>query len=1029
MSRILSSTLLSFVLVSLLHGQRVGDVWITTRGDATPHISYSTATTTSSGRIIAVGGNGSLMFSDDGGSNWKYGAIEIEGVPVRGSYSAIFQVPGGNLIAVMRQFEESSVGFFDYHVRTYFLTSSDNGNTWSKSAFPLHYATFAGDGRRYYGVNITGLHMGPGGQLIAYGTTTGTNHPGAIHWNIGGAIFRQSGGSWTQAHFGYGPVGKVTNADGRAVAVSHNAILDSADGAGWNGYTMRAAQVEVDGDTMDFETKDRLRLMDIEVLDGTYIAQGATFVPFDDSGLIDTNFFDEIFKMSSPTPFSGARNWNAYPQDHYHGPFAKAGGNIISAGPGGAYITSDGGPGFTLAGPEVRAWSHTIAVSGSTAVAVQSSETVWKSTNSGAGWTKVWDKDVGPNLQILGVVNGVIYARATSNGNLWTSRDNGQSWQETAVGFKGIGTLIAGGDGRLISPGPGAQVQVSDDGGASWTAIAVPTGSASAFLMTRTTTGRIIVPAEGRDVQNEGKFFYSDDNGVTWTPVTAGLVYGEDVRAIVQTKSGRIIVATNMGSRFEPKLYFSDDNGGTWAVSTVLQSLDGLDSATGEPETKVFEALKLRAGVSGRIVALGENEILTSDDDGESWTVRINLNYETTGPNLHFGLNDVIQVGTRWIAVGNYRTPFPQNRNKHFLLISDDDGTTWGQTPFATNQANTFLRHLAVGPGGRLIIGGTNASIFVSDPEPTGPELSSPLSIREGETDLIPIERPGVDGAIEARYSAVERTAIAEVDFVPAAGILEWEKDDLSPKMVSIEAIDNTKVDGEREFLLQLVFETTDGLLGESETSVFILDNDAGTFAGLIFENAAGLYTTEGGASTDIRFALETKPTADATVTIEGLDASEGQLSETAFVFTPANWSQWQTLTVTGVDDDVSDGDITYNLEFSMTTEDTNYAALPPTKIAVTNIDDELSEQEKEALAILSGVPFVLGSDRTLTFTVPETLSGVAFSSEISTDLVDWSPGPVPVAGTPANGFTTYTITLDPPAPASFARIIITLEP
>ncbi|MCB1097235.1 MAG: hypothetical protein KDN22_16800 [Verrucomicrobiae bacterium] len=83
------------------------------------------------------------------------------------------------------------------------------------------------------------------------------------------------------------------------------------------------------------------------------------------------------------------------------------------------------------------------------------------------------------------------------------------------------------------------------------------------------------------------------------------------------------------------------------------------------------------------------------------------------------------------------------------------------------------------------------------------------------------------------------------------------------------------------------------------------------------------------------------KSAADVTVTVSGLDASEGQLSGDTFTFTPEDWGRQQALTITGVDDPDPDGDSTYNLTFTLTTDDTSYANLSTTDVAVVNVGDE----------------------------------------------------------------------------------------
>lgn len=1024
-------------IASLGLGQRVGDEWITTRGDDTPNLTYSAATVTTSGRIIAVGSNGSLMYSDDGGANWEFDQIEVDGLPVFGGFSTIYQEPGGPLIAVMVVLEESSVGHFDFYTRTYFLTSSDNGNSWSQTPFPHSYATFQLTGRKYYGVNIAGLYLSPGGELIAYGTTTGTDHPGAISWNIGGAIFRRAGGTWVQAHFANGPVGKVADgAGGRSIAVAHNAVLDSADGSGWSGYVMNAAQVDLGGDPMDPETKYRLRVVDVETIGNDYVAQGGTFVPFDEEGLIDTNIFDEVYTLTSQAPFSGARAWQAYSQTKYFGTFKKAGGAILASGPGGVYRASAADGSFALTGADVRAWAETIAVSGSTATAVQSSETVWQSANAGSSWTKVWNKSAGPDLRLLGTFGGVIYAvHGGFGGGLWISRDNGKSWQEGPASFEGTPVkLVEGADGRVISPAPGNAVQVSDDGGATWTKRSLPATQVSAALLARTKTGRLIVPASGNIVTNVGEFYVSDDNGETWSKrVGTHKSQQTTMKDIAVAKSGRIIFATNSGSVFDPTLHFSDDDGDTWTSSDVLRTLEGLNEVSNDPSQRYIDIKRVRVGSSGRIVALGDDEILTSDDEGETWRVRVNLTDPPIIPNPKHSISDVIQVGSRWVAIGHWEVPFPDSRIKKFLMISDDDGATWGERPFPTNINNTFLSNLLVGADGRLIIAGGNSAVFVSDPPAPPPPGAEPIGIREGATTAVPIERPDLDGAIEARYAVVGVTAVAGVDFVASVGLLTWAADDMSDKSVLIETIDNAVFNPERSLALQVVFETADGLLGQIENPVYIEDEDGAARGGIAFEGISDLYTTEAGGSATLRFALEKKPTSNVVVSIEGLDATEGSLSASQFTFTPANWSALQSLTIAGIDDTFPDGDASYQLSFAIQSSDSNYSVLPDLKVLVTNIGNEAYQVggellDSSELAGYSGYPIAVAAGGLVTFQLPDTLDGIAVGSELSMDLEVWTPGPDPVAGASAGGFTTYTLQLPEADPAVFARITFSME-
>ncbi|MCB1232284.1 MAG: hypothetical protein KDN19_18695, partial [Verrucomicrobiae bacterium] len=109
---------------------------------------------------------------------------------------------------------------------------------------------------------------------------------------------------------------------------------------------------------------------------------------------------------------------------------------------------------------------------------------------------------------------------------------------------------------------------------------------------------------------------------------------------------------------------------------------------------------------------------------------------------------------------------------------------------------------------------------------------------------------------------------------------------------------------------------------------------------GLKVEGGPSVRTSEAGGSADISLSLETEPTRAVTVNVSGWNAAEGRVSASRFVFTPANWDQPQVLTITGVDDWIDDGDITYTISLKTTSRDVGYSRLSE-EIEVVNDDDD----------------------------------------------------------------------------------------
>ena len=59
---------------------------------------------------------------------------------------------------------------------------------------------------------------------------------------------------------------------------------------------------------------------------------------------------------------------------------------------------------------------------------------------------------------------------------------------------------------------------------------------------------------------------------------------------------------------------------------------------------------------------------------------------------------------------------------------------------------------------------------------------------------------------------------------------------------------------------------------------------------------------------------LHTQPTADVTIGLSSSDATEGTVSAPSLTFTSVNWNVAQTVTVTGVNDALDDGDVAYTI-------------------------------------------------------------------------------------------------------------------
>jgi len=104
-----------------------------------------------------------------------------------------------------------------------------------------------------------------------------------------------------------------------------------------------------------------------------------------------------------------------------------------------------------------------------------------------------------------------------------------------------------------------------------------------------------------------------------------------------------------------------------------------------------------------------------------------------------------------------------------------------------------------------------------------------------------------------------------------------------------------------------------------------------------VYIDKTTLQTAEDGASDSFRVNLKSEPTASVTINFT-FNPVEGRLSTSTLTFNASNWFTPQTVTVTGVNDFVLDGNVAYTINSTIATNDANYTAIVPTPVSVTNV-------------------------------------------------------------------------------------------
>src|SRR6185369_12125040 len=252
----------------------------------------------------------------------------------------------------------------------------------------------------------------------------------------------------------------------------------------------------------------------------------------------------------------------------------------------------------------------------------------------------------------------------------------------------------------------------------------------------------------------------------------------------------------------------------------------------------------------------------------------------------------------------------------------------------------------------------------------------------------------------EGRVSAVNLTFTA----------VDWNV----PQTVTVTGVDDLVDDGDIAYSVVVGAPASSdpiyAAIDPADVAVTNADDDA---AGITVTPVAGLGTTEAGGTASFTVVLTSEPTADVVIPVASSDTTEGTVSAASLTFTAADWNAPQTVTVTGVDDLVDDGDITYGVVVGApTSSDPIYAAIDPADVAVTNADDDAAGITVTPVAGLgtteaggtASFSVVLTSQPTADVVIPvassDTTEGRVSAANLTFTAADWNvPQTVTVTG------------------------------
>ena len=202
-----------------------------------------------------------------------------------------------------------------------------------------------------------------------------------------------------------------------------------------------------------------------------------------------------------------------------------------------------------------------------------------------------------------------------------------------------------------------------------------------------------------------------------------------------------------------------------------------------------------------------------------------------------------------------------------------------------------------------------------------------------------------------------------------------------------------------------LSFEKCEEVTSTSSTTTSSTPTTGYTFS------ASSVNVAENSGTGTYTVKLNTAPTATVTFAITSDNTSQITVSPSSVSFGSGNYSTAQTVTLTGVNDDVDDGNVNVSILNAISTADSAYGALDNKTVTAVNVDDDtaaitMAETNSSTAVVESGstdnFTVVLASEPTNNVTVTVTAS----------DSTELSVSPSTLTFTSSNWSTAQEVTV-----------------
>lgn len=179
-----------------------------------------------------------------------------------------------------------------------------------------------------------------------------------------------------------------------------------------------------------------------------------------------------------------------------------------------------------------------------------------------------------------------------------------------------------------------------------------------------------------------------------------------------------------------------------------------------------------------------------------------------------------------------------------------------------------------------------------------------------------------------------------------------------TPQTITPTGVDDDAVDGDQTVLITVDVNNSSSTTAYASLAsqyITVTNSDQGDSAGYTVTETSGSTAVAENGTDNITVVLTSQPLADVVFSVVSNDTDELTVSPSTLTFTSSNWNTAQTITATGVNDNVIDGTFWGSISISVSSSvDATYAAMSAQTINTTITDARTGAQRR---------PFIVAGD------------------------------------------------------------------